>query len=64
MIYLSCKKSECLVCTSFSIISNLIASFKDETWQPYKHTTYIPLWNDVETVASTSFQRGTHVVRL
>ena len=42
---------------------------------PYKHTTWIPRWNDVETVvsslfqcgihvASTSFQRGIYVVRL
>ena len=32
--------------------------------QPYKHTTCIPRWNDVETAASTSFQRGIHVVCL
>ena len=28
---------------------------------PYKHTTCISRWNDVETVVSTSCQRGTHV---
>ena len=28
---------------------------------PYKHSTSIPRWNDVETVVSTSFQRGIHV---
>ena len=27
----------------------------------YKHSTCIPRWNDVETVVSTSFQRGIHV---
>ena len=31
---------------------------------PYKHTTRIPRWNDVETAVSTSFQRGIHVVCL
>ena len=30
----------------------------------YKHTMWIPRWNDVETVVSTSFQRGIHVVCL
>ena len=34
------------------------------TTEPYKHTTWIPRWNDVETVTSTSFQRGIHVVCL
>ena len=28
---------------------------------PYKHTTCIPRWNDVETVVSKSFQRIMHV---
>ena len=32
--------------------------------QPYKHTTWIPRSNDVETIVSTSFQRGVHVVCL
>ena len=33
--------------------------------RPYKHTTWISRWNDVETVvASTSFQRGIHMVCL
>ena len=31
---------------------------------PYKHTTWIPRWNDVETAVSTLFQRGIHVVYL
>ena len=31
---------------------------------PYKHTTWILRWNDVETVVSTSFQRRIHVVCL
>ena len=31
---------------------------------PNKHTTWILRWNDVETVVSTSFQRGIHVVCL
>ena len=31
---------------------------------PYKPTTCISRWNDVETVISTSFWRGIHVVRL
>ena len=31
---------------------------------PYKRTTWIPRWNDVEKVVSTSFQRGIHVVCL
>ena len=31
---------------------------------PYKHTTSIPRWNEVETTVSTSFQRGIHVVCL
>ena len=31
-----------------------------KTIQPYKHTPWIPRWNDVETVAFTSFQRGIH----
>ena len=31
---------------------------------PYKHTTCIPHWNDVDTVVSTLFQRGIHVVCL
>ena len=30
----------------------------------YKHTTWIPRWNDVETTVSTSFQRRIHVVCL
>ena len=29
---------------------------------PYKHTTCIPRWNDIETTVSTSFQLGIHVV--
>ena len=29
---------------------------------PYKHTTFIQLWNDVETTFSTLFQYGMHVV--
>ena len=33
-------------------------------FDPYKHTTWIPRWNDVETVVSTSFQREVHVVSL
>ena len=32
--------------------------------QPYKHNRCIPRWNDVETVVSTSFQRGIHVMYL
>ena len=28
---------------------------------PYKHSTWIPRWNDVETSVSMSFQRGIHV---
>ena len=31
---------------------------------PYKHTTWIPLSNDVETTVSTAFQRGIHVACL
>ena len=31
---------------------------------PYKYFTWIPRWNDVKTVVSTSFQRGIHVVCL
>ena len=31
---------------------------------PYKHTTWILRWNDVETVVSTSFQRGIQAVCL
>ena len=31
---------------------------------PYKHTACIPRWNDVETIVSTSFQRGIHLVCL
>ena len=27
---------------------------------PYKHSMWIPRWNDVETSVSTSFQRGIH----
>ena len=33
-------------------------------FKPYKHTTCISLWNDLETVVSTSFQREIHVVCL
>ena len=29
---------------------------------PYKHIMCISRWNDVETVVSTSFQLGVHVV--
>ena len=32
--------------------------------EPYKHTTWIRRWNDVETTVSTSFQSGIHVVCL
>ena len=31
---------------------------------PYKHTTWILRWNDVETVVSRSFQRGIYVMCL
>ena len=31
---------------------------------PYKHTTRIPLGNDMKTDVSTSFQRRVHVVCL
>ena len=31
-------------------------------YKAYKHTTWIPRWNDVETAVSTSFQRGIHMV--
>ena len=31
---------------------------------PYKHTTCIPRWNDVETTVFTLFQRGIHVLCL
>ena len=31
---------------------------------PYKHITYIPRWNNVETTVSASFQRGVHVACL
>ena len=31
---------------------------------PYKHTAWIPRWNDMEMVVSTSFQRGIHVMCL
>ena len=31
---------------------------------PYKHTTCIPRWNDVEMTVSMSFQRGIHMVCL
>ena len=31
---------------------------------PYKHTTWIPRRNDVETVVSTAFQHGIHMVCL
>ena len=40
------------------------ASAKDIKNFPYKHTTWIPRWNYAETVVSTSFQRGIHVVCL
>ena len=31
---------------------------------PYRHTTCIPRWNDMETTVSTSFQRGIQVLCL
>ena len=31
---------------------------------PYKHTKWIPRWNDMETTVSTLFQREIHVVCL
>ena len=35
-----------------------------ENGDPYKRTTSIKGWNDVEKVVFTSFQRGIHMVRL
>ena len=42
------------------------ASKKKKKWKelPYKHTTWIPRWNNEETVVYTSFQRGIHGVCL
>ena len=49
-------------------IDNFGALFvENKDWtraEPYKHTTWIPRWKDVETAFSTSFQRGIHVVCL
>ena len=38
--------------------------YKGKKKIPYKHTTCIPSWNDLETIVSTSLQRGIHVVCL
>ena len=38
--------------------------FTKEHPLPYKHTTWNPRWNDVETTFSTLFQRGIHLVCL
>ena len=35
--------------------------WKSKETFPYKHTTWIPRWNNVETAVSTFFQRGIHV---
>ena len=45
----------------FQLLQNAIESFR---YFPYKHTMCISHWNNVETVASTSFQRGIWVVCL
>ena len=60
--------------SNFCVFLNFIITFPkyNEFWDPchnsqiypYKHTTCIPHWNDVETVVSASFQRGIHVVCL
>ena len=34
---------------------------KQMSIHPYKHTTWIPRWNNEETVVSTSFQSGVFV---
>ena len=34
------------------------------SFNPHKHTTWIPRWNDVKTTVSTWFQRRIHVVFL
>ena len=39
-------------------------AFQVREREPYKHTTWIRRWNDVETTVSTSFQSGIHVVCL
>ena len=39
----------------------LLTKIEDHNY-PYKHTTFILRWNDVEAVASTSFQSGDVVV--
>ena len=38
-----------------------IDTFQEKYDLPYKHTTWIPRWNDVEKVVFTSFQRGVFV---
>ena len=67
---MSLLKSSC-----FQILSIMISTNNQLLWisklegfiengDPYKRTTNILRWNDVEKVVFTSFQRGIHVVRL
>ena len=42
---------------NMSFLQNIHATIM---YVPYKRTTRIPRWNDVETVVSASFQRGIH----
>ena len=46
-----------------SIANNFWMIFQFSS-EPYKHTTCIPRWNDVETTVPTSFQHGIHGVCL
>ena len=49
--------------TGFYMMGTLVCSSSEWGFKkPYKHTTWIPRWNDMETVISMSFQRGIHIV--
>ena len=53
------------ICVVFFLnyIRNLQINYiwKSKETFPYKHTTWIPRWNNVEMAVSTFFQRGIHV---
>ena len=60
------KKIKSYVKDATDFIKSIEAIYhvSDDSDLPYKHTTCIPRWNEVEITVSTSFQRGIHMVWL
>ena len=64
LTFFSVKRGVVFGVTPPFIFAAKVVSYYNKVCVPFKHTTSIPRLNDVETVVSTLFQHGIHVVYL